>query len=179
MERNYTRQKAQLEVIKNKQWKWQENRQRKQSITLNKAAQTASFFIAFVIIADYIGCSTNMSDKKRKKNSYLPRGEPCSDWVRRSHLTFLARKSSRLLCIATKGCHVVVLTMKLLQGLICNFFFRICIFFYLWNFFPVTRFLVTPLLVTRYSVTLFSNTPLGRMFLHVYLGVKLDWYVML
>ena len=38
------------------------------------------------------------------------------------------------------------------------FFINIFIFFYLWNFFPVTRFLVTPLLVTRYSVTLFSNT---------------------
>ena len=31
-------------------------------------------------------------------------------------------------------------------------------FFNLLNFYPVTRFLVTPLLVTRYYVTLFSNT---------------------
>ena len=31
-------------------------------------------------------------------------------------------------------------------------------FFNLLNFYPVTRFLVTPLLVTRYCVTLFSNT---------------------
>ena len=39
------------------------------------------------------------------------------------------------------------------------FFSFIRIFFNLLNFFPVTRFLVTPLLVTRYCVTLFSNTP--------------------
>ena len=29
------------------------------------------------------------------------------------------------------------------------------------NFYPVIRFLVTPLLVTRYCVTLFSNTRTG------------------
>ena len=33
------------------------------------------------------------------------------------------------------------------------------------NFYPVTRFLVTPLLITRYCVTLFSNTPVGCLFL--------------
>ena len=33
------------------------------------------------------------------------------------------------------------------------------------NFYPVSRFLVTPLLITRYCVTLFSNTPVGCLFL--------------
>ena len=36
-------------------------------------------------------------------------------------------------------------------------------FFNLLNFYPVTRFLVTPLLVTRYCVTLFSNTRFESM----------------
>ena len=35
----------------------------------------------------------------------------------------------------------------------------IYLFFNLLNFYPVFRFLVTPLHVTRYCVTLFSNTP--------------------
>ena len=41
-----------------------------------------------------------------------------------------------------------------------GFGFRIYlfIFFNLLNFYPVTRFLVTPILVTRYCVTLFSST---------------------
>ena len=34
----------------------------------------------------------------------------------------------------------------------------IYLFFNLLNFYSVTRFLVTPLLVTRYCVTLFNNT---------------------
>ena len=42
----------------------------------------------------------------------------------------------------------------------------IFLFFNLLNFYPVTRFLVTPLLVTRYCVTLFSNTPSDYSFAH-------------
>ena len=51
-------------------------------------------------------------------------------------------------------------TVNMLQPFLCFFFHwdLFIYFFNLVNFYPVTRFLVTPLLVTRYCVTLFSNT---------------------
>ena len=56
---------------------------------------------------------------------------------------------------------LVKIIIRILQPFLC-FFFHQDLFIYLLNlldFYPVTRFLVTPLLVTRYFVTLFSNTP--------------------
>ena len=56
-------------------------------------------------------------------------------------------------------------------------FIYLFIFFNLLNFYPVTRFLVTPLLVTRYCVTLFSNTRLYiclYFFLRLWLPCKLE-----
>ena len=44
----------------------------------------------------------------------------------------------------------------------------IYLFFNLLNFYPVTRFLVTPLIVTRYCVTLFSNT---RLYVCIFLTI--------
>ena len=48
------------------------------------------------------------------------------------------------------------------------FIFGVFFFYNLSNFFAVTRFLVTPLLVTRYCVTLFSNTRLPWSFKRKY-----------
>ena len=52
---------------------------------------------------------------------------------------------------------LVTVIIRILQLFFYVFSF-IRIFLNLLNFYPVTRFLVTPLLVTRYCVTLFSNT---------------------
>ena len=51
--------------------------------------------------------------------------------------------------------------IRILQPFLCFFFHQdwLIYFFNLLNFYPATRFLVTPLLVTRYWVALFSNTP--------------------
>ena len=51
--------------------------------------------------------------------------------------------------------------IRILQPFLCFFFHQdlFIYFFNLLNFYPVSRFLVTPLLVTRYCVALFSNNP--------------------
>ena len=56
---------------------------------------------------------------------------------------------------------LVKVIIGILQPFLC-FFYHQDLFIYFFNlldFYPVTRFLVTPLLVTRYCVTLFSNPP--------------------
>ena len=49
-------------------------------------------------------------------------------------------------------------------------------FFNLLNFYPVNRFLFTPLLITRYCVTLFSNTRLHVciFFLRLWLPCEIE-----